>query len=435
MSYFVGMRATGDLATYERPESWRAGVMKLYPNGMAPLTGLTALMKSEKITDYHYHWWDKALTTQQADVVAGQAYDDPALSQAYENDGVAGSNVYFKIADADQTKMFREGHTVLMRMASDHTVDCVGKCIAVVSNSTSSMIGVKLLEADDNGIANSHYLLNADTLLIIGNANPQGGTRPTAIVQAPTHLYNYTQIFRDSLDLSRTLMHTKLRTEDAYPLAKMETAEQHSLGMEKAFIWGIRYETTGANGKPESYTGGLLETIKGNGTVQDYVTDTATAFAGKTWLDGGVDWIDEHLEEIFRYGSTERLAFCGSGSLLGIQRLVRELGVYNLTPQTTSFGLKVLEWVTPFGTLTLKTHPLMSYTASNRNSMIIFEPANITYKYIDDTYFKPDRSDTEGGGTGKDGKEEEFLTECGLEHHFPQTCGYLNGVGLNNTGS
>lgn len=436
MSYFVGLRATGDLAANERPQHWRAGVMKLFPNGSAPLTALTTLMKSEKVTDYYYHWWDELLTTQRAAVVAGQCYDEASLTTAYVLGAAAaaGTNHFFKIATEADTKMFRIGHVILMRDASDHTVDLVGKCILVQPNGVNSVIGVQLLEADDNSTLN-HDLSTVDTLLVIGNANPQGGTRPTAIGQAPEENYNYTQIFRDPLDLARTLMHTKLRTEQAYPRAKRTALEQHSIGMEKAFMWGIRYSTIGSNGKPETYTGGLLQTIKAAGTVQDYSLDPAAAYSGKTWVTAGVDWIDEHLEEIFRYGSTERLAFCGSGALLGIQRLVRTLGVYQINARTTDFGLQVREWVTPFGQVTLVTHPLFSYEATNRNSMVIIEPANIIYNYIDDTFFKPDKSDTEGGGTGKDGKEEEYLTECGLEHHNAITCGYLTGVGLDNPGA
>ncbi|MBT7187988.1 hypothetical protein HN911_11740, partial [Candidatus Bathyarchaeota archaeon] len=73
-----------------------------------------------------------------------------------------------------------------------------------------------------------------------------------------------------------------------------------------------------------------------------------------------------------------------------------------------------------------------SYEATNRNSMVIFEPKQVRYKYITDTMFKADKSDMEGGGTGVDGKQEEYLTEAGLEFHHGEKSGYLNGVGLDN---
>jgi hypothetical protein len=321
---------------------------------------------------------------------------------------------------------------VLLRQAADYTLDVNAKVLSVTVNGASSYVAVKLMEIDNNSA--THYLANADVMMVIGNINSQGAARPVAIAQTPTEFSNYTQIFRDSLDLSRTLMQTKLRTVDAYTEAKRDTLEQHSLGMEKALLWGIQSIGVGANGLPESTTDGLIPMIKAYGTVQDFSLDSASAYSGKTWLEGGCDWLDEHIEEIFRYGNaTERLVFCGTGALLGIQKLVKEFGFYNLTPETSAFGIQVIRWVTPFGRLLFKTHPLFSYEETNRYSMVIFTPADITYRFLQDTIFKADKSDTEGGGTGKDGKEEEFLTEAGLEYHFPSTWGYLNGVGLDNT--
>lgn len=430
-TYFVGLRSTDDVVSDEKEGEWRKGIMRLFPNGSMPLTALTSMMKSEKVTDPLYHWWDKTLTSQKADVVTGQTYVDAALSTSYTPNASAGATLYFKIADVKQTKMFRQGHTILMRDASELGVDFVGTCVLVVQNGTSSVIGVTLLEDDDNGTGTG---LTVDTLLIIGNANAQGATRPTAISQSPSKNDNYCQIFRDSLDMSRTMMRTKGRSStNFYDEAKRDTLEQHGIGMEKAFLWGIQYSGTGSNGEPIYYTKGLLQDIKASGTVQDFVTDSAAEYTGQAWIDKGTDWIEEHLEEIFRYGSDERLCLCGSGALLGIQKLVRELGMYTLSKMTTSFGFKVLEWLTPFGAVYFKTHPLFSFEASDRYSMVLFEPKNITFKYIDDTFYKPDLLWDKGGSTGKDGKEEEYLTEGGLEFHFPLTGGYLTGVGKDNT--
>jgi hypothetical protein len=130
------------------------------------------------------------------------------------------------------------------------------------------------------------------------------------------------------------------------------------------------------------------------------------------------------LEVIFRYGSNEKLAFCGSGALLGIQTLAKAHGFVQLSPTLTSYGIKVVTWVTPFGTLSMKTHPLFSYDATTRNMMLIFEPAELSFKYILDTKFEDVTL------PGIDGTKEQFITEAGLEFGFPQKCAILNGVGL-----
>jgi len=266
-TYFCGLRATGDLVTNELADNWRAGILRIFPNGMAPLTGLTALMTSEKLTEGpHYHWWTKTLTTQRATVTG--IYTDAALGTAYTSGGVAGSILYVKMSEADSA-YFRAGHQVLLRDASDYNVDVNAKVLSVTANGASSYIVVRLLEADDNATATSHDLSDADTCLIVGNINPQGGTRPEAITQGPTEFSNYTQIFRNSLDLARTLMQTRLRTGDAYQEAKKDALEQHSIEMEKAFFWGIQSSNTGANGKPETTTDGIVPLIKTYGTTSD----------------------------------------------------------------------------------------------------------------------------------------------------------------------
>ena len=42
-------RLNPDTEHDEYPQGWREVVMRLYPNGRTPLTGLTSLMKSEKV--------------------------------------------------------------------------------------------------------------------------------------------------------------------------------------------------------------------------------------------------------------------------------------------------------------------------------------------------------------------------------------------------
>jgi hypothetical protein len=317
-----------------------------------------------------------------------------------------------------------------LRNSSNYADDCNAKVTSRVINGASSYAVVKLLEADPTttGIA------DCDTVLVVGNINAEGAAMPDAISYNPTKLYNYTQIFRTPLEITRTARRTRLRTGDPYKEIKREALELHSIEMEKAFIWGTRTENTGDNGKLERTTGGLIEWISDNsGITSLYTTDSSAGVDGKTWEQGGEDWLDYYLEQIFRYGSDERLAFVGSGVLLEINKLIKLYGNYQLMPKTTSYGIKVMQWVTPFGILNMKRHPLFSYEATNRNSMIVFEPRDLTYRYIDDTTFYDDPEKKNTGYSRIDGTKEEFLTECGLEMHHPLKCGYLNGFGSDNT--
>jgi hypothetical protein len=434
MAGFLGMRGTGDWATDQRPKNWRETILFLYPNGSAPLTALLSKMKSEKVDDPQYYWWTKMLATQTGTITG--IYTDIALSAAVGDASVAGATIYVKMAEADADK-FRVGHQVLLRYSSDYTVDVNGKVTAVVKNGASSYLAVYLLEADDN--STTYGLSDADVALIIGNINSEGAAMPEAISYDPLKWYNYTQIFRTPLEITRTARLTRLRTGDAYREMKREALELHSIEMEKAFLWSIATEGTGSNGKPERTTMGLVPAINGAGTPAGGTSGTVDNFAlnadyaGSTWLAGGEEWLDEQLEVMFRYGSREKLCFCGSGALLGINQLVKNVGQFAFNPSTKAYGIKVVEWHTPFGMINLVTHPLFSYEATTRNSMVIFEPANLRYRYITDTTFYSEKEKQNTGWTRVDGTKEEFLTECGLEFHHPAGWGYLNGVGLDNS--
>lgn len=431
---FLGMRGNGDWVADQRPKNWREVILMLYPNGAAPLTGILSKLGSEKTDDPEFNWWTKSLPTQRATVTG--VYTDAGLSVAYVSGATSGATLYVKMSAADITQ-FREGHQVLLRDASDLTVDVNVKVIGRTVNGASSFLSCYLLEADDNSTAGD--LSDCDTALVVGNINPEGGAMPDSIAYDPVKWYNYTQIFRTPLSMTRTAMQTRLRTGEQYKEAKREALELHSIEMEKAFLFGIPTERTGANGKPERTTLGIIPAIKGSqtgmggpgGTVSNYTL--ATGYSGKTWLNGGEEWLDAQLETIFRYGSGEKLAFCGSSVLLAINSLIKNNADYELMPATESYGIRVTKWQSVFGTINFMNHPLFSYEATMRNSCVIIEPKDIKTRVIQDTMFKADKSYKEGGWTNRDGIDEEFLTELGLEYHHPIGWAYLNGFGTTNT--
>jgi len=312
----------------------------------------------------------------------------------------------------------------------------VGKIVGVTRGTTNTVLAVKLLEADDNS-TQAHDLSDCDTFKIIGNINPEGGEMPDAISVNPTKVYNYTQIFRTPLSITRTARKTQLRTPDDYQKAKSECLEMHSWEMELAYLWGIKTENVGDNGKPERTTQGVINFIRefAAANCNDYQLNTD--YSGYAWTVGGADWLNAYLEQIFRYGADQKLCLCGSGALLGLQKAIAANTQYNISKGETAYGMQFTEWMTPFGSINMKTHPLFSYDATTRNMMLIIEPKELTYRYIDDTMFYGESSSkdhSEGYGARRiDGTNEEFLTEAGLEFGFPQKCAVLNGVGLDNS--
>ena len=423
---FLGMRGNGDWVTDQQPENWREMMLYLYPNGGAPLTAIMSKLGSESVNDPTFHWWMKTLPTQHGAVTG--TYDDALLAVAYTAAAdTAGTIIYVKVAEA-VASVFIPGKQIVLTKDGDYRYMTRAKCTAVTLNGANSSITVRLIET-----ASATYGLDeADYIFIASNSNAEGAEMPTAVAYDPTEKNNYTQIFRNSLSITRTAKRTRLRTGDQYKEAKRECLELHALELEKGFLFGQKTSATGANGKPERTTKGLVTAVlEEAGAVSSYKFDTA--YSGQSWLQGGEDWLDLKLEEIFRYGDQEKFCLCGNLAVHGINNLAKSGGQINLRPMSASYGLRVMEWVTPFGTLYLKTHPLFNEMVPFRRSMLIFEPRRLRFRYIDDTKFTSDPEDQRNRNNSKDSTEEEYLTEAGLEYHFvDKTAGWLDNVGQAN---
>ena len=431
MSAFLGMRGNGDWVANQQPENWRQMILHLYPNGSAPLTGLMSMLGSEATDDPTYHWWTKDLPAQGGAVTA--VYMNTGLSVAATTAAhAAGTTLYFKLAEAVADE-FREGHQAMAQKSQDFHFAYNGKVTDVVKNGSSSYVAVKLLEA----VSLTYPINSTNWLDVSGNINAEGATMPSALAYDPVEYYNYTQIFRTPLAITRTARKTRLRTGNGYQEQKREALELHAIEMEKAFLFGVRSSGTGTNGKPERTTWGLRNFILNNATsnVSNYQTSAGYGSVAWTAAAGGIKWLNEQLEVIFRYGDNEKLALIGNLALLGLNRLAQTDASINITPMTVSYGIRVLEWVTPFGTLYLKTHPLMSHRAALRQDMMVLEPSKLKYRYIDDTFFVQDPEDRKNRNNSRDGTEEEFITEAGLEIHHAKAFGYLSGLGLDGTTS
>ncbi len=434
---FLGMRGTGDWVADQRPKNWRETYLRLYPNGMAPLTALLSMMKSDKLDDPEFYWWTRDFSCVNG-AVAG-VYSLPDLSVAYAGGGVAGTVVYVVITTVLGNRII-EGKQILLRDASDWTVDVNGKVTGATRGAVNTTLAVKLLEADDNSA--THDLQDCDTFKIIGNINPEGGEMPESIANNPVKVYNKTQIWRTSLALTRTALKTRLRTPNDYQTAKAEALENHGIERELSYIWGIMTENPGDNGKPERTTRGIIDFIRTYAAANCDDFSTNATYAGLAWTDAyagvtaGQHWLDTILEQIFRYGAGEKLVLCGSGFLLGLQRSAQAGGVVNLSPGQKVYGMEITKWLTPFGTINMKTHPLFSFDAVTRNMGIVLEPAELKERLIDDTTFygeSSSKSHSEGYGQRRiDGINEEWLTEGGLEFGRAEKCGILNGVGLDS---
>jgi hypothetical protein len=384
-----GLRTTANFIANARPENWREGIMLLYPNGMAPLTALTSLMGSQSVDDPHYHWFEKAMQTRRVQITADLNNTDITTDVA-----VAAGALAFKEGDI----FYVESTGELVYVAPNPSSDTVLTVIRGMSNSTKTALTVS----------------GANPFMTcIGSAYEEASNAPVGIAFDPNEQVNYTQIFRNTHEITGTAAETNVRTGDEWKEQKRETLELHSIDMERAFFFGKKSVSI-RNGKPWRTTGGILSTIP-SANIHTYSTPIT------------LDAFESDLVNIFAYGSNEKMAFGGSRGLITLQQMLRRSKGAQFEMQgDKEYGMAVTRFTyAAGGTLVIKTHPLFnqmrsvvgSYSAMDA-ALVILDMAQLKYKYLKnrDTEYETDLQTP-----GVDGKKNGFRTECGLQVGQAQT--------------
>jgi hypothetical protein len=384
----LGLLGTGTFSTDERPKDYRTAILYRWPNGSAPLTALLSKLPAERVDDPEFKWFEQVTPEQKVFVNNGAGYLTTDLTFTID-DG----------AGADPGVQFVKNHIILNLRT--------GELYRVTAD---QVVGTSITVARAAGETAAAALNDNDNLIVVGTANPEGADTPTAVRRALTVPFNYTQIFRSSLHMTRTAMKTRLRTKSQYLRSKREALEFHSIEMEKAFIFGERNESV------DSSTGQIRRLTRG---IKTFITTNTNDFAGSV---SETDF-DAQMEAAFRFGSTDKLALCGSTTINVLHQLAKNKSQIQVVPGTEVYGMSLIQYITPFGRLFLKMHPLFNQISNWRGDMLIVDLANVHERFIDKTTFLTHRQ-----GKGEDGRKDEFLTESGLEVSHEIHHAYFTGM-------
>lgn len=416
-------------------------IHRQYLNGSAPLLAMMQGSQKETVDKTDFKWFTKLVQavsehlTRNGTTQGYGTYVDANAATLYTSGAAANRVLYVRVLDTagDLSTMdqFRQQQEVLLRREGNISMDCVGMIDSV--NRSGCIIGVRLSQADPNTTGSTNW----DVIRVIGNISPENGVAPESISLKPSLHENYIQTFWDPVRLSSEAMVEPLETGSRYLETKKDALDMHTMAIEQAMIYGKGFERISAiNNQPERAMTGLIPFIKANApaNVGDYRADTD--YSGFTWLEGGWEWIEKWLSVVFKYGSAERLGFCGTGTITALKWLADKSGQINLEPGSkTSFGLVVTKWVTDFGVVGLKTHPLFSHDLTDAYSAVIFDPKNVRYVRFKglDTKYLPDPNKGKGGDNVVDGVVEGWRTKCSMKIYLPNEAIYINGFGKKNT--
>lgn len=407
----LGLRTTGNYVANQRPENWRETLLMLYPNSAdaakAPLTALTSKMKSEKTDDPIFHWWEKAL-------------DDRRLKI---NEALDNSETAIDVDDTFKTAFIVKAGDVLMIESTGEIVRVASDPVAATGITvTRGVAGTTATATDVTAAGVNPYMV------VIGSAFEEGSLAPSGVNYDPNEKSNYTQIFRSTMEMTRTAMQSRLRTGDQVKEARRECLEYIGIDMERAFWFGKKAATT-LNGKPLRYTDGLISQITTGApsnviSVTDYDTDGLV----------DLDYMEQSvMEPAFRYGSSEKVAFGSNIALMAMQTALRKNSVFNIENGVKEYNMEFTRITTSFGSLMFKVHPLFNqmrggtnggtaYT-SVANNVYILDMPFIRYRYLQDLKYEGDLQ-----AVGQDALKAGYIAECGLEVHHPSAHFIITGL-------
>lgn len=459
MSQILGLVTGQTFSTNEyHKRNARRRVFHDNPTGAAPLTGLLSLMETEHVDAADdFGWWEKRFdepnslcengTTGAVHKIADgttHAGDTFAFDyDATDNTSSPYSQVVVNVVDAAK---FRERHVVmLLNVPLEAGGTTTVKAVVTAVDYTNNKLSLRVLE-DSATLTNEADEWDAVDVYVIGNANQEGATSSTGTFRKPIKPTNNTQIFRNAFSFTRTALKLPAEFDSTgiYKEKAKDNAVDHMVEMEKAFIWGtkgVQYIEVDGETLPERTTGGVIyflqqweaaNSIYRGGTGAAAVTavtddnkriisSTSGTITWKNWLG--------YLERAFRVTnnkSFEKLFLCGNGMLAAVNEALEQRVVKNATITAQSvYGMNIVTWETPFGTVHFKTHPLFNRNAVWRNSGLLLDVQNLRYRPLNDsdTVLLKNRQANDA-----DRRKDEWLTECGLELRFPESHMYFENV-------
>lgn len=257
--------------------------------------------------------------------------------------------------------------------------------------------------------------LNA-VLVKVGNAFEQASDRPAPVSIDPLPTTNYTQIFRNSWALSRTVsLMMPIVGDDLISENKVDAGDLHRLDIEKALLFGQAFKGV-HNNQVITKMNGLVASTAAYDSNHIVTAQSTTTFTQ----------INEYLERGFNRASnspsgSERLLACGSNAIRVINEIARKNGNYQLMQGQQEFGLSFRTLITDRGTFKILEHPLLNSNPDWAKMAMSIDLGVLKLAYLAGV-------ETTHTGYGMDGKPVEdgrdavggtYLTELTLENLNP----------------
>lgn len=374
----------------ERVGDFANSILFLNPTGTAPLLALSAGMSKVETTDTVFNWFEDSHVSGRSAVVSG------------------GTTTTVVVADGAG---YVPGQVLLVEESGEqiYVTQVTGNTLTVVRGLGGTSV---------TNLSSSNHVQ------LIGNAHEEASTMPQAVTQQGAPRSNYTQIFRNAWAVSGTAKVVKFRTGSKAAANRRFCMMYHAEDMERSFIWGRKHIGT-INGNQFRLSDGINAQIENNGGI------VAAAATGSNAGDLSFLDLEEFLRKVFSKNvkgqPNERIAYCGDKVLQVVNNMARLDGMNTFQMEETRLGINVTRIITPFGKISLMTHPLMNENPKWATELYVYHPGGIRKRPLRDSFEEAyDRAGQRANG--KDADEGLITTEIGWECAAAQTMGIMTNI-------
>ena len=372
--------------TGNRKGDFASSLIQVMPEGSAPLLALSSGMPSRDAQDVITTWFEENHITGRFNIAS------------FVTDGDGTGIVVDDVSSAAPG-------TVLMNETSGEYV-----LVTAVNTSTNTFTVTRNLTGDG-----AVTMLITDFLQRVGTAFEEASSRPAGVVNIGYVRMNFLQIFRNSWDVSGTAQAVAYYTASPPAKNRADAGFLHAEDIERAFLWGKKVIGT-LNSRPFRLADGLYSMIQ---------TNVEAAAATTTYAD-----LDAFFQAIFSKNikgkPNERIAFLGNKSLGILNDIALANSQMNIQAGQTEFGMNVHRWITPYGTVMLKTHPLFTESPFRTGDLLVLHPGAVETRYLRRTNI--DAYDSNGTRAGVDADYGVYTTEMTFEYHAEVTAGIFSGM-------
>lgn len=379
MSGIAGLRGTGDWGTDERPKDFRESILFYNPNGTAPIFALTGKAGKKTVTDPQFFWWSEPNTLWRGIVNGALGTTDTTMTITASDPTTSTPGALWSAASH-----LKQGDLILIEPATDTStfVNEIVQVDAPLSDTQFTMLR-------GAGGTTPAAISNGAGLSLIGSAFAEGTGAPRAVSRNPIKYTNFTQIFKDTYELTGTVTETFARTGDPWSNDKKRKMFDHARAIEEAILYGLPSESVGPNGKPMRTMGGLRNFIPTAAANSSTITNTTV------WTSGGASFptpptpttvfsLLDAIEPVFDIdteGGDTRIMFAGNQAIVELNKILQastNLRI-NFSQEIKVYGLDFKELILPRGRLLIRSHPLLSRHPLYKKSGFILDFASVKY--------------------------------------------------------